>query len=302
MFSKKFTVFLVPEGASKVKQFRLPKILPVLAFLLLAGFTFFGLGIIKDYRSLKAKIPHMTLLEAENALQQKQLIHMANRIDAITLDMGELRKQEKKLKTLTNQVGAEDAGKFRGMGGSDAILLNPKENLRKADRKLVRTMHQSLDNLESEIDLSRQNNENLAKFLDDQKMLLASTPSIWPTKGWLSSRFGYRSSPFNEKREFHKGIDISTRRGAPILSPANGLVVFTGWKNGYGRVIVMKHGNGLKTKYAHLKKALVKKGQYVRKGETIGLVGSSGRTTGSHLHYEVHLNNVPVNPLRYIFN
>ncbi len=302
MFSKKFTVLLVPEGSSRVKQFKLPKILPIFAILLLAGVFFFGLGIMKDYLSLKAKVPHMAMLEAKNALQQKQLILMANRIDAVTRDIGELKKQEKNLKALADQVGAEDAGKFRGMGGSDAILLNPKENLRKADRKLVRNMHQSLDNLESEIDLSRQNNESLAKFLDDQKMLLASTPSIWPTKGWLSSRFGYRSSPFTQKKEFHKGIDISTRKGAPILSPANGLVIFAGWKNGYGRVIVMKHGNGLKTKYAHLSKFLVKKSQYVKKGETIGLVGNSGRTTGSHLHYEVHLNNVPVNPLRYIFN
>ena len=302
MFSKKFTVFLVPEGTSRVKQFRLPKILPFFVILLLVGVISSGLGIIKDYRSLKAKIPHMTMLETENALQQKQLILMANRIDAVTLEMAELKKQDKRLKKLVNQVGAGDEGKFRGIGGSDSVLLNPKENLRKVDRKLVRHMHQSLDNLENKIDQSKQDNEELAKFLDDQKLLLASTPSIWPTKGWLSSRFGYRTSPFTKKREFHKGIDISTRMGAPILSPANGLVLFTGWKRGYGRVIVIKHGSGLKTKYAHLKKGLVKKGQYVKKGETIGLVGNSGRTTGSHLHYEVHLNNVPVNPLRYIFN
>ena len=149
---------------------------------------------------------------------------------------------------------------------------------------------------------AREKNADLEKFLDEQKMLLASTPSIWPTRGWLSSRFGYRTSPFSDKREFHRGIDISARSGAPVVSPANGLVIFNGWQNGYGRVIVLKHARGFKTKYAHLRKSLVKKGQYVKKGTKIGLVGATGRTTGSHLHYEVHLNNVPVNPLRYILN
>jgi len=227
---------------------------------------------------------------------------MANRIDAVTVDMAALNEQEKELKALSSQVGAEEMGKFRGMGGSDVILTDPKENLQKADLKLVRAMHQSLDNLESTIEQRKEKYAEFEKFLDDQKMLLASTPSIWPTRGWLSSRFGYRTSPFADKREFHRGIDISARSGSKVISPANGLVVFTGWKRGYGRVIVIKHARGFKTKYAHLRKILVKKGQHVKKGAKIGLVGNSGRTTGSHLHYEVHLNNVAVNPLRYIFN
>jgi murein DD-endopeptidase MepM/ murein hydrolase activator NlpD len=302
LFSKKFTVLLVPEGTTRVKQFRLPKILPIFAVLLLAGFTFLGFGIIKEYLSLKSKAPRMALLESENALQQKQLFLMADRIEAVTLDMAELTAQDKKLKTLARKVGAEDTEKFRGIGGSDTGLLDSEENLRKADRKMIHAMHQSLDDLESDIEQRKENNEELAKFLDDQKMLLASTPSIWPTKGWLSSRFGYRTCPFSKKKEFHRGIDISVRSGSPILSPANGMVIFNGWKRGYGRVIIMKHAKGFKTKYAHLKKSLVKKGQHIKKGTKIGMVGSSGRTTGPHLHYEVHLNNAPVNPLRYIFN
>jgi len=302
LFSKKVTVLLVPEGTATVKQFRLPRILPVLAVLLLLGLSLLSVGVLRDYFSLKAKLPRMTTLERENALRAKQLVEMANRIDAVTVDMAALNEQEKELKALSSQVGAEEMGKFRGMGGSDVILTDPKENLQKADLKLVRAMHQSLDDLESTIEQRKEKYAEFEKFLDDQKMLLASTPSIWPTRGWLSSRFGYRTSPFADKREFHRGIDISARSGSKVISPANGLVVFTGWERGYGRVIVIKHARGFKTKYAHLRKILVKKGQHVKKGAKIGLVGNSGRTTGSHLHYEVHLNNVAVNPLRYIFN
>ena len=302
MFSKKFTVLLLPEGVARVKQFRLPSIHPVLAILLVIGLAFLGFGATRDYLTLKAKAPRMALLEAENALQRKHLLLMSERIEAVTQGMNELKTQDKKLKTLARQVDAEGGKKFRGIGGADLGQLNPEENLRKVNHKLVRTMHQPLDDLENDVEQRKQNNAELAKFLDDQKMLLASTPSIWPAKGWLSSRFGYRTSPFTEKKEFHRGIDISAKSGSPILSPADGMVIFNGWRQGYGNVIVMKHARGFKTKYAHLKKSLVKKGKYVKKGTRIGLVGRSGRTTGSHLHYEVHLNNAPVNPLRYIFN
>lgn len=302
MFSKKLTIFLIPESGSSVKQFGLSKRFLGFTALILAVFSVSGAFVLKDYLTLKPKASKLAMLEQVNTLQEQQLIHMAGRIDVMTREMAALKKKDIRLKKMATDMGAEDYSKFKGMGGSDAILLNSKNNLKKADRKLVLDMHQSLDQLESEIDLSRENQESLEKFLDEQKTLLASTPSIWPTRGWLSSRFGYRKSPFNKKREFHKGIDISTRSGAPIVSPANGLVVFNGWLRGYGRVLVIKHPNGFKTKYAHLKKALVKKGRHVKRGETIGLVGRTGRTTGSHLHYEVHLNNVPVNPLRYIFN
>ena len=163
-------------------------------------------------------------------------------------------------------------------------------------------MHGSLDDLDNEITIDEQNKAELYKFFENQKMLLASTPSIWPAKGWLSSRFGYRISPFTGKKEFHKGLDIATRSGNPVIAPADGVVSRIGCDHGYGNLLSLKHGYGLMTRYAHLQKILVKKGQYVKRGETIALVGNSGRSTGPHLHYEVHLNKVAVNPLRYILN
>ena len=292
----------MPDGTGCVKQIRLPKsllffIIPLL--IICAGFLFW---IIHDYRGIKAKVPQLAELQKENALQKEQILYMARRIDQVTKEMNELSKLDHKLKVMVNLETGEGDEQFQGVGGSDPALVDPKKALTKVDRQLVRAMHQSLDNLNSDINSSKEDKAGLQEFLENQKILLASTPSIWPAKGWLSSRFGYRKSPFTGKKEFHKGLDISARMGAPIVASADGIVSFSGWDRGYGRVVAIKHGYGLKTKYAHLKKSLVKKGQYVKRGETIGLVGKSGRTTGSHLHYEVHLNGVPVNPLRYVLN
>jgi murein DD-endopeptidase MepM/ murein hydrolase activator NlpD len=298
--SKKITLFLVPDGTGRVKQLR------VSGFLLVCLFTLLSLSVIAffltihAYSEISVKIPRLAELQRENGLQKEQLLHMARKIDQFTQEMSELRKMDHKLKAMVNLETIEGDEQFRGVGGSDPSLLDPKKTVAKVDRELVRAMHRSLDNLNSDIESSKEDKAGLRKFLENQKILLASTPSIWPSKGWLSSGFGYRDSPFTGEKEFHKGIDISTRTGAPIVASADGVVSFTGWDRGYGRVVVIKHGHGFDTKYAHLKKSIVKKGQHVKRGETIGLVGSSGRTTGPHLHYEVHLNGVPVNPIRYV--
>jgi len=227
---------------------------------------------------------------------------MARRIDQVTREMGELRALDHKLRVMVNLETGEGDDREKGLGGPAPALLDPEKTLKKVDRDLARSMHRALDNIESDLSASREDKAGLREFLENQKMLLAATPSIWPAKGWLSSRFGYRKSPFTGKKEFHKGLDISARMGSPVVASADGTVSFSGWDRGYGRLVVINHGYGLKSKYAHLKKSLVKKGQYVKRGETIGLIGKSGRTTGPHLHYEVLLNGVPVNPLRYVLN
>ena len=302
MASKKINIFLVPDGKGCVRQIRLSKSLLFCIIPLLIICSTFLFWIIHDYSGIKAKVPQLAELQKENALQKEQILYMVRRIDQVTEEMNELRKLDHKLKVMVNLETGEGDERFTGVGGSDPALIDPKKTLTKVDRELVRAMHRSLDNLNSDINSIKEDKAGLQEFLENQKMLLASTPSIWPAKGWLSSRFGYRKSPFTGKKEFHKGLDISTRMGSPIVASADGTVSFSGRDRGYGRVVVIKHGYGLETKYAHLKKSLVKKGQYVKRGETIGLVGNSGRTTGSHLHYEVHLNGVPVNPLRYVLN
>jgi murein DD-endopeptidase MepM/ murein hydrolase activator NlpD len=251
---------------------------------------------------MKIHSPQLVQLEKENELQKRQLDHMATRIDQATKKLYKLREFDRKLRIMVNLEISEDKKEFQGVGGSNPILLQPQDNMAKTHKDLVRSMHSAIDNLDREVALCEKDKTELHKFLENQKVLLASTPSIWPTKGWLSSRFGYRTSPFTGKKEFHRGIDIATRMGAPIVTPADGIVSKIYKDRGYGKVVSVSHGYGVVTRYAHLKKSLVKKGQYVKRGETIALVGNSGRSTGPHLHYEVHLNRVAVDPLRYILN
>jgi murein DD-endopeptidase MepM/ murein hydrolase activator NlpD len=135
-----------------------------------------------------------------------------------------------------------------------------------------------------------------------QSHLLSSTPSIAPVRGILTDGFGGRSDPFTGEAGTHNAIDVSSAVGQPIRSPADGIVVKAEWANGYGNVIYISHGYGYSTRYGHLSGFNVKPGARVKRGDVIGYVGSTGRSTGPHLHYEVRVNNNPVNPLEYILN
>jgi len=142
--------------------------------------------------------------------------------------------------------------------------------------------------------------EELRDILQPHLDSLAHTPSIWPVKGFLASSFGERSDPIGGEAEYHQGLDISAPQGSPVVAPAEGLVLETGWQQGYGNCIIVGHGNGLTTLYGHLSKVLVKPGQHVKRWDRLGLVGATGRATGPHLHYEVHRDGRSVNPRRYL--
>ncbi|MDE3225767.1 MAG: M23 family metallopeptidase, partial [Nitrospirota bacterium] len=127
-----------------------------------------------------------------------------------------------------------------------------------------------------------------------------STPSVWPVKGWVTSGFGPRISPFTGLPAIHDGLDIGAPPNAPVHATAGGLVTVVGFDAKMGNMVAIEHGFGLETQYGHLAKSIVKQGQKVKRGDLIGLVGSSGLSTGPHLHYMIKVNERPVNPQRYI--
>lgn len=128
----------------------------------------------------------------------------------------------------------------------------------------------------------------------------SSVPSLWPVEGPITGPFGERTDPFNGEGAFHNGVDISASLGEPVIAPAEGVVVFADLMSGYGRTIMIDHGHGISTRYGHLASFAVVSGQQVRRGDTIGYVGLSGRSTGPHLHYEVRINDTPVNPHKFL--
>ena len=140
----------------------------------------------------------------------------------------------------------------------------------------------------------------LEVFFRDQKALLAATPSVWPARGYLSASFGDRPDPFTGQHDFHSGIDISATLGTEVVATADGRVLFCGPNGGYGNNVLIDHGRAVVTRYAHLSAFRVAPGQRVRRGDVIGSVGSTGRSTGPHLHYEVWAQDHARDPIQFI--
>ena len=299
MAAKKITIVLLPEGSQKVRQVKIPKLLIYLSCFFIAGFLSLIGYAAYDYYLTKKELPRLYAMEEAYNQQKPQIPALSQKIDEIKQKLADYKKFDDKLRIMVNLETKDDNIQFVGVGGSDPTQMDPGENLEKTK---IRSMHQSLNNLDTEITIQSQRKAELCKYLESEKSMLACTPSIWPTRGWVSSRFGYRISPFTDEREFHKGVDISARMKTKIIAPADGVVISEGRTYGYGNVITISHGYGLKTRYGHLNSFLVKKGDTIKRGQVIALLGNSGRSTGPHLHYEVHLNDVPVDPFRYILN
>jgi murein DD-endopeptidase MepM/ murein hydrolase activator NlpD len=136
--------------------------------------------------------------------------------------------------------------------------------------------------------------------VESEQALARATPSIWPLAGWLSSGFGQRKDPFDGSPDFHAGLDIATDRGTPVRATADGTVESAGYNGSYGNSVLLDHGFGIGTRFGHMSRLAVHTGDHVHRGDVIGYVGSTGRSTGAHLHYEILLNGQPINPLRLL--
>lgn len=275
---------------------------------------FAGAGyIIYDYYNLKQTTSRLQnreiyissqLEEIQN--QRRQIQEFANEINSLKDKLVALNSFQKKIRIIANIENNNESENMFGIGGSIPEDLEADIPLKEKHNSLMRDMHEQIEQLSRASVNQHEEFESLLKSLEDQQNLLASTPAIRPVptnvKTWLTSGFGYRISPFTQRREFHKGYDISGRQGTPILATADGVVTFAGKKGLLGNAIVIDHGHGIITRYGHCKEFLKKRGDKVKRWEPIALMGNTGRSTGPHVHYEVHLNGIPVNPEKYILN
>lgn len=159
----------------------------------------------------------------------------------------------------------------------------------------------SLDKLSERLDVAEEKIHSVFALQKDSLYFWASLPTLWPANGWITSEFGDGRGWGGHGRR-HEGIDIAAPRGTPVLAPGSGIVTYTGYRSGYGKIMIVDHGYGISTVYAHCQSTFVGEGQMVKRGMMIGTVGNTGRSTGPHLHYEVHVDGVPVDPMLYVMN
>jgi murein DD-endopeptidase MepM/ murein hydrolase activator NlpD len=238
-------------------------------------------------------------LEFENVRKQAesqadQINSLAGKVMDFEKKMEYFRQLDQKIRSTAGDKMKHSKSQMLGIGG---IQQNPA-----AENSTLDNLQKNMDRLLVDAEKQEKSFKEVLEFLKKRESILAATPSLWPVKGWVTSYFGYRHSPYGGGSEFHKGIDIAARAGNPIIAPADGIVAENVNRADMGNYVVLNHKNGISTSYAHMLRSAVYKGKNVKKGEVIGYVGNSGRSTGSHLHYSVMLNGVQVNPSKYLQN
>ena len=296
--SDHFTLMIIPNRKSGVKKISIPKV--VFRNILIGSIVaiLVALFVVYDYAGIKRDRSEMARLREQNKEQQQQLRDLGMKIDEFSDRMEELLQTDKKIRVLAYETN-RDKKLPLGIGGS-VKETRIKDLLEKDHNTLIAGMRKNIEKLKEEANQREKSFNELLVFLREQKSILASTPSLWPVQGWVTSEFGARRSPFRMGIEFHQGIDISTRFGKAIAAPADGFVVASGYEPADGNTVRIEHGHGFSTAFLHLSKIAVKRGERVKKGEIIGYVGDTGRSTGPHLHYSVFVNNVAVNPRKYL--
>jgi len=201
-----------------------------------------------------------------------------------------LKYFDEKTNKLAGMIGLETGDhSVAGLGGA-SLFENELNQYLRYDLSLI---EQTSSLLEDRLQV-------LVNSYGEQSEFLETTPSLLPARGWLSSGFSYRVDPFTRARAFHSGLDVSAPLGTPIYAPASGVIVEQETQAGFGNTILIRHGNGIETRYAHLSRFHAIKGKRVKRGDLLGYVGNTGRSTGPHLHYEVHKDGKPVDPMKFI--
>lgn len=259
------TIMFIPHGRTKTFGLKIPFFAILLFFFLWSGFTIYVFSI--------------AINTAEYYHMKQNFSYVMNKFNELRSTIASLKHAEEEFKRILSLKSKKQI--------LESINFNPSgdidiEELKRHAEEAVNTVGE------------------IKKFLSEQRDIYRATPSGWPLKGEITSPFGKREHPKYGYEEFHTGIDISVPLGTEIKATADGIVVFSGYNGGNGNVVMLKHGYGYTTIYAHNKQNFVKTGQRVKRGDVIAISGNTGSTTGAHLHYEIWQNNKPVNPLSYL--
>jgi len=326
-----YSVIVVGDETAPVRRFTVDK--NILQRALGAAAVAVAMFVIASVDYVNVRMEHGELpgLRVEVAEQRAQIDAFERKLSEVRSQLRQIGEFERKVRIIANLPGAA------GTGGEEVSEVLPDDALPRAG-----TGSASTDSATSEMgtpvggpdqqklpfpigpqagsgagfdtnlrdanelrQLAENRQKSLASLADQlvaKRDRLASTPAIWPAKGWLTSRFGSRVSPFTNRKQFHAGIDIAGERGTDVVASAKGKVVFSGKRGPLGKSVIIDHGHGIRTMYGHSDDLYVKRGEIVARGQRIASLGSSGRSTGPHVHYVVEQKGKAVNPLDYIFD
>jgi murein DD-endopeptidase MepM/ murein hydrolase activator NlpD len=325
-----YTVMILPNPTSKAYRFSVSRKQVKIALSCTAAATVLLVVFIVQYFYMVGNIWELTLLRKETSVQKSKIEHFSQSVDGLKTQLDRLKEFDIKLRMITDLNVPADANRYLGVGGDPTAAQQdgPTENLpeltgvvggaggtedpiepsivakafSESHVEMIRELEEDLATLRVLAAKQEQSFQELTEGIEHRRAKWASTPSIWPVKGWVTSGFGPRISPFTGHPAMHRGVDISVPANTPFVAPANGVVTLARWDGGLGNAIKIDHGYGYQTAYGHLNKILVRQGQRVKRGDVIGLVGNTGLSTGPHLHYQVSVNSTPANPLRYVLN
>ncbi len=318
---KLFTVMIIPHSERSVYSFSIHLTTVQVASFVLIALSLSLLIFANIYQDMKANMTELKELRLVNREQRQQLEKLMAETNQLKENLQQLSELDRQIReiiktsrdfnrvqlstafqpsTFSNPTAA--AGGSEPSGYTTASILPGDDRASQASQDILARagrLQNDLSAVQKDMTNRVVSFEDLRKELTENQLYQAARPSVFPTNGVITSGFGFRPSPLGFGTEYHSGLDIAAAYGTPIIATGDGKVVFVGWRGGLGRAAVIEHGYGFSTLYGHTQKIIVKVGDRVKKGQTIGYVGSSGRSTGPHLHYEVWMNGKPVNPRSY---
>ncbi len=283
--AKRFTVMIIPEDGENVRRLKVRRgllTLAVTALLLFVGvFAYFT----HSFYTLQFDQTELQRLRLVNSQQRHDLQRLIADVDLLREELAGLAETDARVRQLADIDSSPKAVPV-AIGG-----IPESGNVEVVDQ-----LQQQINQLQVAIDLRRQSQEDVRNLLNDQVSISRATPKGWPTKGWITSYFGMRQIPDGTGRRIHEGLDIAANTGTPVYATADGIVARVEYSKSYGKTVVVDHGYGYRTLYAHNSRNSIKRGTRVRRGDKLAEVGNTGISTGPHLHYEVQLNGVPIDP------
>lgn len=321
-FFENINITVIPSPAQRMRTFKIKRITPLLIFVLIAA-TITVLSYLYNhyfdaYQVTTERLEELRGVRAENTRLKNELYKLAQDTEVLRQTLTQLQEYNREIKGMIDIDGKAEKE------SNEEYVLELKTYLGSEEVyptglpigggdinyayyfswQMIEKARDNIDIVRAELPQQEEELSALESSVKEYNALKAATPSIWPLaddgSAYISSNFGWRKDPFTGKQAIHEGLDIGTWYNTPVLATADGVVTYVGKNGSYGLMVTIEHGFGFETRYAHLNKAVVKKGQKVSRGDIIAYSGNSGRSSGPHLHYEVRKNNIPQDPREYI--